>query len=211
MEGGVLATAGNLVFNGTHDGRLLAWSADRGVARGEWDIGTAILAAPSSYEVKGEQYIAVAAGYAGAMAPAFPATSAAATYQNYARLVTFKLGGVEPALPPRLAHDTTPEPPTITALDGADADKGMRLFVGTCGACHAGYGNAQRSAYPDLTRLSAATHASFDDIVLRGILKDNGMASFADVLSLEDVRDIHAFLVREQRQMRAAELSAGTR
>ena len=211
MEGGVLATAGNLVFNGTHDGRLLAWSADSGVARGEWDIGTAILAAPSSYEVKGEQYIAVAAGYAGAMAPAFPATSAAAKYQNYARLVTFKLGGGEPTLPPRLAHDTTPEPPTITALDGADADKGMRLFVGTCGACHAGYGNAQRSAYPDLTRLSAATHASFDDIVLRGILKNNGMASFADVLSPEDARDIHAFLIREQRQMRATELAAGTR
>jgi quinohemoprotein ethanol dehydrogenase len=71
--------------------------------------------------------------------------------------------------------------------------------------CHFGRGTTPRSAYPDLHRMPEATHARFDDIVLRGALADAGMASFADVLNAEDARHIHAFILREQARLRAEE------
>ena len=67
--------------------------------------------------------------------------------------------------------------------------------------CHGGRGEAQLSAYPDLHRLPAATHAVFDSIVLGGKLAASGMASFADLLTPADVAAIHAYLVREQRKL----------
>ena len=205
IEGGVLTTAGNLVMHGTADGRLLAWSADSGVAKGEWQVGTGILAAPASYELNGEQYVAVAAGYGGALEPAYPPASAPTRYQNYGRLLAFKLGGAAPRLPPKLTTDSTPEPPPLPELAKANSDHGQQLFSRHCAACHSGRGNTQRSAYPDLYRMSAATHARFADIVLAGALKDFGMASFADVLTPDATRDVHAHLVREQRRLRAEE------
>ena len=39
------------------------------------------------------------------------------------------------------------------------------------------------------------THAMFNDIVLKGIYVDKGMASFADTLKPEDAEAIHAYLI----------------
>ena len=207
MEGGTLTTAGNLVIHGTYDGRLLAWSADSGKAIGEWKLGTGIMAAPSTYEVNGQQYIAVNAGYGGAMQPAYPPGSAASQYQNYGRLVAFTLGGTAPRLPAELSKDTTPTPPTLPALASANPGRGERLFLEHCAACHSGRGNGQRSAYPDLHRMTAATHARFDEIVRKGALRDFGMAPHDDVLSETESRDIHAFLLRSQAGLRREEQS----
>jgi quinohemoprotein ethanol dehydrogenase len=205
IEGGVLTTAGNLVIHGTADGRLLAWSADSGTALGEWNVGTGILAAPSTYSVKAEQFVAVMAGYGGALQPAYPKGSAPTSRQNYGRLLAFKLGGASPRLPPALTNDSTPAPPALPELRGANADRGTALFWPLCGVCHSARGNGQRSAYPDLHRMTADTHQRFADIVLGGALKDAGMASFRDVLTETDARDIHAHLVREQERLRAEE------
>jgi mono/diheme cytochrome c family protein len=40
-------------------------------------------------------------------------------------------------------------------------------------------------------------HESWDAIVLGGALAGNGMASFADVLSADDARDVHAYVISE--------------
>ena len=63
--GGTLATAGNLVFMGHAEGYLSAYRSDIGeeVWRGETQVG--VMAAPVSYSVDGEQYVAVAAGWGG--------------------------------------------------------------------------------------------------------------------------------------------------
>jgi quinohemoprotein ethanol dehydrogenase len=42
--------------------------------------------------------------------------------------------------------------------------------------------------------MTRETHAAFKDIVLGGLRKDKGMASFADILSAEDADAIHAYL-----------------
>ncbi len=43
--------------------------------------------------------------------------------------------------------------------------------------------------------MTKATHAAFKDIVLGGVRKDKGMASFADILAPEDADAIHAYLI----------------
>jgi quinohemoprotein ethanol dehydrogenase len=50
---------------------------------------------------------------------------------------------------------------------------------------------------PDLRRLPAGIHSMFADIVLRGRLSTLGMGRFDDVLTEQDVSDIHAYLLAE--------------
>jgi quinohemoprotein ethanol dehydrogenase len=202
--GGVLTTAGNLVIQGTADGKLVVYRADTGVKLHEIDVGTGIMAAPVSYEIDGEQYVAVFAGFGGAVNPALPAGIAATRYQNYGRILAFKLGGGPTPLPPVREALPTPEPPTVDWYADSAATRGADLFAKYCGRCHGGRGEGQLSAYPDLFRMPASVHAAFDSIVIGGALAMNGMASFADVVSPADARAIHGYLIREQRAVFAA-------
>ncbi len=203
--GGVLATAGNLVLQGTSSGRLVVRRADTGHELASLEIGTAIMAAPISYEIDGVQYVAVIAGLGGAVAASYPRESAAWTYQNYGRLLAFKLGGGPAPLPKLREQQVTPEPPSLAGYSDAAAERGAKLFGAQCAHCHGGRGDERLSAYPDLFRLSAETHAKFDAIVRGGTLASAGMASFADVVSEADIAAIQAFLVREQAALRAEE------
>ena len=62
-NGGTLATGGNLVFQGSADGRLVAYRATDGTRLWEAPVGTGVMAAPITYEIDGEQYVAIAAGW----------------------------------------------------------------------------------------------------------------------------------------------------
>ena len=62
MIGGVLATAGNLVFTGEGNGWFDAFDAKTGKKLWRYNLGAGVNAPPVSYEVDGTQYIAVAAG-----------------------------------------------------------------------------------------------------------------------------------------------------
>ncbi|MFN0177774.1 MAG: PQQ-dependent dehydrogenase, methanol/ethanol family [Gemmatimonadales bacterium] len=202
--GGVLTTAGNLVIQGNADGKLVVYRADTGVKLHEIDVGTGIMAAPVSYQIDGEQYVAVFAGFGGAVNPALPAGIAATRYQNYGRILAFKLGGGSAPLPPVREALPTPEPPTVAWYTDSAATRGAGLFARHCGRCHGGRGEGQLSAYPDLFRMPASVHAAFDSIVIGGALAMNGMASFADVVSPSGARAIHGYLIREQRALFAA-------
>ena len=205
--GGVLTTAGNLVVQGTSAGKLMVYRADTGAVVKEINVGTGIMAAPVSYEIDSEQYIAVLAGFGGAMAPLYPSESAPYRYQNYGRLLAFKLGGTSTPLPPLRQPLQTPEPPRLPAPAPEVAQRGAALFFTYCVFCHGGQGEARLSAYPDLFRLNAQTHDTFEQIVHGGLLAGNGMASFADVLSRQDVAAIQAFLVQGQTALRNQEMN----
>ena len=69
--------------------------------------------------------------------------------------------------------------------------QGSELFAKNCALCH---GQMARGGIKDLRMMSADTHAHFQDIVIGGARKAQGMASFADVLSKEDADAIHAYL-----------------
>ncbi|HEX5228598.1 MAG TPA: PQQ-dependent dehydrogenase, methanol/ethanol family [Bryobacteraceae bacterium] len=62
IGGGVVATAGNLVFQVINDGRFLAYSADKGEKLFELQTGRTGMAPPITYEVDGKQYVALMGG-----------------------------------------------------------------------------------------------------------------------------------------------------
>jgi quinohemoprotein ethanol dehydrogenase len=190
---GVLATAGDLVIHGTVTGMLRALDARSGAILKQIDVGTSIVAAPASYEIDGEQYVAVMAGLGGGLYTQNPAPeSAAYIYGNQGRILAFKLdGGPTPKPAPLEPIAPIPEPPPLTASPEA-ITHGGKLFRGTCGYCHL---NSPRGYPPDLRRMSQATHAAFDDIVLKGLLRGAGMPQWDDLMSAADVEAIHAYLI----------------
>jgi len=62
MIGGILATAGGLVFAGEGNGQFKAYDAGTGSVLWNFQAGAGVNAPPSSYTVDGQQYIVVAAG-----------------------------------------------------------------------------------------------------------------------------------------------------
>jgi len=196
-NGGVLSTNGKLVFQGTATGYFVAYHAETGEKLTEIKIGTSIMAAPITYAVDGVQYVSVMAGLGGALSDSFPKDNAAAHYVNRGRIVTFKLGGGTVPLPPEREIQIVPEPPERVSTLDARA-RGEEIYLELCAGCH-GWMNKSFSLYPDLTALGPEVHEIFDDIVLGGIYSANGMSSFADVLSAEDVDSIHSHLISLQR------------
>jgi PQQ-dependent dehydrogenase (methanol/ethanol family) len=65
-NGGVLSTAGGLVFQGAGDGRFVAYDAASGEVLWQTQGTTGIMAAPVTYQIDGVQYVAVAAGWGSA-------------------------------------------------------------------------------------------------------------------------------------------------
>jgi len=67
LWGGVMTTAGGLVFTGTPEGYLKAFDAKTGAEVWKFNVGTGVVAPPISWEQDGEQMIGVAAGWGGAV------------------------------------------------------------------------------------------------------------------------------------------------
>ena len=65
-SGGLLSTAGDLILQGTSDGRFIAFDAASGEILWSVDTGQGIIAPPITYMIDDEQYIAVQVGYGGA-------------------------------------------------------------------------------------------------------------------------------------------------
>lgn len=62
MMGGVLATAGDLVFTGEANGWFRAYNADSGKILWSFQAGAGVNAPPSAYAIDGKEYIVVGAG-----------------------------------------------------------------------------------------------------------------------------------------------------
>jgi quinohemoprotein ethanol dehydrogenase len=191
-DGGVMSTAGNLVFQGRGSGGLWVYAADTGKVLRVINTGSHIMAAPSTYAVNGEQYVAVQVGYGGtgiAEGPV-PPSSATVKFENSNRIIALKLGGGAVPTPPARVLEPFEKPPEQTASKTA-IDAGEVKFVEECSRCHA----LGINVTPDLRRLNAGLHAEFKDIVLHGVLGAAGMERFDDILSERDVENIHAYLI----------------
>ncbi|WP_232332828.1 PQQ-dependent dehydrogenase, methanol/ethanol family [Novosphingobium aquimarinum] len=191
-SGGLLATAGNLVFQGTVRGTFAAYSADAGKLVWEMPVQQVPIAAAISYSVDGEQYIAVNAGWGGGLAHSTTAESLGFPFSKSPRLLVFRLGATE-KLPPVETKDEGPYRPEPTKVDDATIARGETLFADHCAACH---GARARGGVKDLRMMSRETHAEFQDIVIGGSRREKGMASFADIISVPDAKAIHAYLIR---------------
>jgi alcohol dehydrogenase (cytochrome c) len=67
LWGGVLSTAGNLVFTGTPEGYLKAFDARTGKELWKFNTGSGVVGSPVTWEQDGEQYVAVMSGWGGAV------------------------------------------------------------------------------------------------------------------------------------------------
>ena len=194
LDGGALATAGGLVVAGREDGMLVAYDATTGEVLKEISTGTAIMAAPMSYEANGEQYISVLAGHGGSSYALLG--TAGMQYVNEGRILTFKLGGSQevPKPAPQVVKPLQEPPPP----EGTPAEilKGSYLFDTYCGRCHA---LGVPGISPDLTRLDDGIRSFdvFQAIVRKGALLTMGMPRFDDVISESDARELHAYFVDE--------------
>jgi PQQ-dependent dehydrogenase (methanol/ethanol family) len=186
---GMLATAGGLVFKGGQNG-LTAYDAASGAEL--WksvDTQTGIAAAPVTYELNGEQYVAVVAGRStnNYYAP------------DYSRLLVFKLGATT-ELPPAISYTPPPLNPPPSVASEEQITRGEDFYQTNCWICHSDVGNAggllRRGLFPELAVSPALASAElFKSIVLDGVRSQNGMVSFSNVLDAQAAEDVRAYLI----------------
>ncbi|WP_116365722.1 PQQ-dependent dehydrogenase, methanol/ethanol family [Parahaliea mediterranea] len=199
-NGGTLSTAGNLVFQGTADGRVLAYAADTGEQLWEQSVSSGVGAGPISYEVDGEQYVAFNVGWGGA----FPITFGALAYRthvvNDSRLYVFKLNGKAELPPIKRRKIELPNPPPVEA-DEATLAEGAELFALHCGVCH-GLSAMSADIIPDLRYLTPQEHEDFLPIVF-GIRANKGMPPFGGILEPKQVESIHQYVIERAHHWRS--------
>ncbi len=193
-NGGVLATAGNLVFQGTGRGTFAAYRATDGAKLFEAPTGTGVVAPPITYRVGREQYVAVLAGLGGglAMASGDPPPEVVAS-GNAGRVLVWKLGG-SARLP--AVERPAPEPvsPIEARLDPARVERGKKLYFRHCSPCH-GPAAIAGGFLPDLRSSRPPVYEALGAIVLEGGRLDRGMPAFGSVLDAEDVADLRDYLL----------------
>ena len=193
-NGGVLSTAGNLVFQGRSDGMFAAYAADTGALVWEVPVHTGIIAAPVTYAVDGEQYVAVMAGWGGSFSLFSGVPRHKGNVLSTGRILAFKLGG-KAALPaPVVTHVNIPAPPDVAATPEAIA-QGEALYQAHCSRCH-GSAVTSAGAVPDLKYLPAASHGRWDLIVRQGVYSTVGMPGFPEFTEA-DAKAVHAYVVAQ--------------
>jgi quinohemoprotein ethanol dehydrogenase len=199
--GGVLATAGNLVFQGRSRegvlGELAAYRADNGQQVWSYPTPNAITPGPITYSVDGEQYVAVSSG-AGMMGFA-----PRPRVRHNGRVVVFKLNGA--ATLPSEAPFAPPANPPQQVASAEDYKAGAQHYDEYCGRCH-GFDAQSPNVVPDLRRSAMLTSKdAWHTVVIDGALSERGMASWAKFLSPDQVETIRAYVGEEARKLRRQE------
>ncbi|MFU8813733.1 MAG: PQQ-dependent dehydrogenase, methanol/ethanol family [Pseudomonadales bacterium] len=197
-NGGLLSTAGNLVFQGRADGRFAAYTADTGDLLWEFPAHVGIIAAPVTYSVDGEQYVSVLAGWGGAFAMASGVPRHRDNVLSQGRILTFKLGGSATLPPPNVTFMEIPEPPAMETTPEQIAT-GETLYHTYCAVCHGPGAVASGGGTADLRYSTAGVHGAWDAIVRQGALTGAGMAGFDHVLSEVDSQAVQAYVISRSR------------
>ncbi len=200
-NGGTLATAGGVVFQGLADGWFKAWDAGSGKELWKFDAGLGIIAAPMSYSIGGRQYVSILAGYGGT-------TAAFGEFMNVGwkygmqprRLLTFALDGKAaiPASPPPDKKINALDDPALV-LNEADVKAGWGLSV-RCAACHGVGMQSAGTPGPDLRESGIALQLdSLRELLKSGALLEKGMPRF-ETLSDDEIRQLHAYIRARARE-----------
>ncbi len=196
-NGGTLSTLSGLTFQGNSSGNLVAYDSENGSILWSKEIQTGMIAPPVTYQVDGEQYISILAGDGGAgnsVGDNFGLDKeiAAVLYGNYGRLLSFKLNGKSQLPKLERKNNFIPEQPIINVSE-EDLLKGEKIYAQYCGACH-GAGVRGKSIV-DLRHLTLEKHKIFNEILLEGILEENGMANFSSILTEQEVNHVHNYII----------------
>lgn len=200
---GTLATAGDLVFEGTPQGLFEAFDARTGRRLWKFQAQTSIIGSPISYAIGGEQYILVVSGAGGGYALNSPFADDSRAKPN-GRVLAFKLGG-KAVLPSFDPGPLSPASPPAELFSPGQEARGARIYETTCAWCHGG-GAVSGGVLPDLRRSPALSDRdTWNAVVLQGILAERGMVSFAKTLSPQEVEAVRAYVGARARQLQAEE------
>ncbi len=198
-NGGTLSTGGNLVFQGTADGRVVAYAADTGEKLWQQEVTSGAVAGPVTYSIDGEQYVAFNVGWGGAFAITFGALAQRTKVVPDSNLYVFKLGGKATPPPVQRREFDLPAPPPVTA-DAATLAEGKKLFADHCGICH-GLAVIGSNIIPDLRYLPQQKHDDFMPIIF-GLQSHKGMPPFGEILEQEQIESIHQYIIQRSHDWR---------
>jgi quinohemoprotein ethanol dehydrogenase len=187
-NGGTLTTAGNLVFQGTADGRFVAYNATTGAKLWETATGTGVVAGPSTYLVDGKQYVSVAVGWGGVYGVMHRATERRGPGTVY----TFAIGGA--ATPPAFVAYQQGALLQGVPYDPAHVKEGTLLYVSNCVFCHGVPGVDRGGNIQNLGYSSTDVIANLDKWVFKGPAIEVGMPDYTGKLTAEQVEKIKAFI-----------------
>lgn len=199
-NGGTLATAGNLVFQGTADGRVVAYRADTGQPLWEHQANSGVMAGPVTYTVNGEQYVAFSVGWGGILPLLTGPLTNKGKVRAESRVIAFKLGATG-ELPPPKAAPVLPTTRQVLTATPEQLVQARGMFNGLCAGCH-GLNAISGGVVPDLRYLDDNKHAAFPAFV-SGALINKGMPNFSDILQREDMELLRQYLVKRTRDLQA--------
>ena len=195
-NGGVLSTAGGVIFQGKVTGDFVAYDAATGDKLWSWDVKSGAASGPGTYAIDGEQYVTITTGWGSSYA-----LSAGFAFEKklppvVGKVVTFKLGGT--ATIPDVDAPLIERTPRAEGF-GSEAQlaSGLVDYARNCTVCHGPFA-VSSGVLPDLRWSDySASEELWNSVVVGGALQSNGMVSFADVLSPEDVEAIRAYVVAQ--------------
>lgn len=195
-NGGVLATAGGLVFQGQLEGEFAAYDAASGEKMWSHDLQAGGASGPGTFEIDGEQYVTITTGWGSAFGLSAGFAYDEKVQGTVGKVVTFKLGGEGKIDPP----DWTPietEPQTEVFGDAEMLKTGSVAFARNCAVCHGPFAISS-GVLPDLrwSPLSGDAEA-WNDVVIDGVRASNGMVSFENVLAEGESEAIRAYVVKQ--------------
>jgi len=203
-----LATGGNLVFQGTAGGEFRAYAADTGKQLWSFPAQSGIIAAPMSYAIGTEQYVAILVGWGGLWdMNTGVLANVSGPSRNISRLLVFKLGADGTLPEPLPLNKRVLDPPAFKGSEDQVA-RGKAIYGLNCGGCH-GDAAISGAINPDLRHSGAiASEEAIREIVVGGALKHNGMVSFKRVITDEDAEAIRQYLIKRANEDKALELTA---
>jgi quinohemoprotein ethanol dehydrogenase len=212
-NGGVLSTAGNLVFQGQGTGEFAAYAADSGKKLWSIQTGSAIDSVPVTFTVNREQYVITPVGWGSGSRLFAPAWTMATpqSKRGPTRLLAFKLEATTPFPTPPDIVPPVPKPPQQTASQETIHQGKLLYRKFVCDGCHSPDTDGSGAwvldgAIPDLRYAPPEVHHQWYAIVLAGTHWDKGMPGFANPpkfafpnlkMTTHDADAIHAYVIDE--------------
>ena len=196
-NGGVLGTAGGLVFQGNALGMFSAYDKETGELLWEFNTYTSMLAPPISFEIDGEQYVSILTGsgggdlFGGEPLPPIE-IQASLTYNNFGRLLVFKLGGEEKLPIPNVRDKTIPEQVLADVSNDQIRNGESQLQPILC--CMPWIVVRSAGGIKDLRKMTKNSHDLFNKIVLEGLLVAMECLLLQHVLTKEETENIHHYV-----------------
>lgn len=206
-NGGVLATGGDLLFQGLANGEFHAYDATNGSDLYKFDAQSGIIAPPMTYSVNGKQYVAVEVGWGGIYPISMGGVGRTSGWTvNHSYIAAFSLDG-KAKLPALNNRGFLPVKPPAQ-YDQKVVDNGYFQYQTYCQTCHGDNGEGA-GMLPDLRWAGAIRHQdAFYNVVGRGALTAYGMDRFDTSMTPDEIEAIRQYLIKRANDTYQREVDA---